>query len=132
MRLKRLSQSGFAVAEYLVLIIIVLLAIMVFRHYFVRSIAGKQKMVGDTFGFGRQYDPSATIECGWSPVINKWYDEKCFEITRQKCNFGSKIDGNRIDNDQDMRVCEDKLVNNCVTDACKYSAGISQVQAPPQ
>lgn len=86
-----MNRRGFSIIEYIFLIIIILSMILVFRNYILRAFNGKYKAVGDSYGFGRQYDPSRTVACGYDDRINPWYDEQCFDNERQKCAVGNDI-----------------------------------------
>ena len=49
--------------EYTALLVIIMLVFLSFQKYVVRGFAGRWKETGDAFGYGRQYDPTKTIEC---------------------------------------------------------------------
>ena len=49
--------------EYALLLVVIMMAFFISQKYIVRGFAGRWKDVGDTFGFGRQYDPKNTTEC---------------------------------------------------------------------
>jgi Flp pilus assembly pilin Flp len=48
--------------EYAILIAILSLALAAMSPYIKRSLSGRWRSTGDTFGYGRQYDPNATNE----------------------------------------------------------------------
>lgn len=54
------NKKGFLSIEYAVLIAIVVAALVGMSVYIKRSLCGKWRQAGDTFGYGRQYDPSTT------------------------------------------------------------------------
>lgn len=113
------NKRGAAIIEYAMLIIMVLLAIMVFRHYFVGSLGGKHKSVGDTFGFGRQYDKDLTVACAWDQDQQVWYDEVCFDNGRQRCAYGKFFNGKVIADLEQKVECEKRIIKSeCVTKAC--------------
>lgn len=66
--------------EYIMVIMMVLGAFVFFQEYIFRGISGKFRGVGDSYGYGRQYDPNRTIECHFdSRFTNSWYDAVCAE-----------------------------------------------------
>lgn len=54
-------KRGTSVLEYAVLAAIVAAALLGMSIYFKRALADKWRWVGDSFGYGRQYDPDVTI-----------------------------------------------------------------------
>ncbi len=77
---KLTHRKAVAALEYVFLILIVLSAFLVFQKYILRGMAGRWRTVGDSFGFGRQYDPKRTKECLFDTVyFHSWYDLKCAE-----------------------------------------------------
>lgn len=101
------NRNAFTIVEYAVLIMFILTAVFVFRTYILRALSGRYKSVGDTYGFGRQYEEGKTVTCGFDDRINAWYDEVCFDNERQKCAPG--------DND-----CELGVLNG----ACKQNSDV--------
>ena len=71
------QRNGSSVLEYSMVIAVVLLALLAFHRYIYRAMAGKWKEAGDTFGYGKQYDPEKTTDCGFSPISNVWYEMNC-------------------------------------------------------
>jgi hypothetical protein len=69
---------AFAVLEYVILITIVCAALFSFRGYIQRGLQGQYRKAGETFGFLRQYNPDATIDCAFDPDLNVWYSQACF------------------------------------------------------
>ena len=57
---KRLCR-GQAAVEYAVLVAIVVAALVAMAVYTKRALSGKWRGVGDTFGYGRQYEPGVTV-----------------------------------------------------------------------
>ena len=81
--LKKRAQSSI---EYMIVIIFVIGAILVFQKYIARAISGRWKTVGDSFGSGRQFDPRRTTECGYdSKYTLQWYDALCYEDRCDMC-----------------------------------------------
>ena len=56
-----LLSRGQAAIEYAVLTAIVVAALIAMSGYTKRALSGKWRLVGDTFGYGRQYEPSVTV-----------------------------------------------------------------------
>lgn len=50
-------KKGFLTIEYAILIAITVAALIGVSVYLKRSLCGKWRDVGDTFGYGRQYEP---------------------------------------------------------------------------
>ena len=55
-----LSSKGQGVIEYTILIAILVAVLVGMASYVQRALAGKWRDVGDTFGYGRQYEPGVT------------------------------------------------------------------------
>ncbi len=53
-------RKGFLALEYAVLIVIVIAALVGISIYLKRALSGRWRTVGDTFGYGRQYEPGVT------------------------------------------------------------------------
>lgn len=68
--------------EYSMLLMLLVFAFLAFQKYLVRGMAGRWKAVGDSFGYGKQYDPETTVECAWSEDKKRWYDPACYEIVK--------------------------------------------------
>lgn len=60
----RPRQLGQASVEQAVLIATVVFALVGMAVYLSRSLAGKWRGVGDTFGHGKQYEPGKTVVSG--------------------------------------------------------------------
>ena len=81
---KIFSKKAVSIIEYVALLTFLMAAVFLAQKYLVRGIAGRWKEVGDTFGYGRQYDPKKTTECVWHEdpydlAFNTWYVPQCFE-----------------------------------------------------
>ncbi len=101
------KNSGFAIIEYSILILLVLGALWVSKDMIGRGIMGHWRGVGDGFSFGRQYDPSRTLDCVFDGELNKWYEQGCFDQQRRSC---AVADFN----------CEKTIINNiCAIEACQ-------------
>lgn len=79
--LRSKRKKGVALIEYTMVIIIVIMALLFLQKFIVRGFAGRWKDVGDTFGYDKQYDPTATIRCAWFEDGNRsrWYEVDCFD-----------------------------------------------------
>ena len=75
----RRKTKGQSLIEYIVLIVLVLGAFLVFQKYITRGFAGRWKVVGESLGQGRIYDPKLTTECVFDPPSGPWYDKACVE-----------------------------------------------------
>jgi hypothetical protein len=82
-----LNKKGMSVVEYAVLFIIIIGAFLVMKNYIQRGMFGSWGQAGQTFAFGRQYDPQKTIECGFDEQSNLWYDQHCFN--NSNCTVGN-------------------------------------------
>jgi len=93
MMIVRNQQKAASTIEYVLLIIIFVSAIFLMQKQIARSFFGRWKDLGDGFGYGEQYDPKTTTECGRyvDPATQgeTWYLQKCYEccfdVTVQKC-----------------------------------------------
>ena len=75
-----IKNRGVSTVEYMLVIAFILAAFAFFQKYIFRGISGKLHGVGDSYGYGRQYDPKRTIECLYdSRFFNVWYDGVCAE-----------------------------------------------------
>lgn len=87
--MKILDKKAFAVIEYVVLFVIIILAIVVMKNYVQNGIFSLWGQSGQSFAFGRQYDPQRTIECSFDQQSGLWYDENCFQsLSNQICPSG--------------------------------------------
>ncbi len=55
-------KRAFSVLEYAVLVAVIVATLIGMAVYFKRALSGKWREVGDSFGFGRQYQPGVTQE----------------------------------------------------------------------
>ena len=56
----RLKKTGNLTIEYAFLIVIIVVALIGMSVYLKRALCGKWREMGDTFGYGRQYEPGLT------------------------------------------------------------------------
>jgi hypothetical protein len=73
---------GASTLEYAILIIIILSVMMVMKESISRSMNGRWKSTGESFGFGRQYDVKKTTECAYAQIsasYGVWYDAQCYQ-----------------------------------------------------
>ena len=85
--MKILNKKAFSVIEYAVLFIIIIGAFLLMRDRIQRAIFGNWGQAGQSFAFGRQYDPQKTIECSFDEQLNLWYDRNCAES--KNCDIGT-------------------------------------------
>jgi len=57
MEVDRGNKRGLSSLEYALLIALVVTVLVAMAFYFQRSLGGKWREAGDSFGFGRQYQP---------------------------------------------------------------------------
>jgi len=56
-------KKAFSLLEYALLIAIVVAALMAMAFYFKRVLSGKwRSFIDERIGYGRQYDPTVTVE----------------------------------------------------------------------
>jgi hypothetical protein len=86
--MKLLNKKAVSILEYVVLFIIIISAFLIMKNYIQRGIYGKWAQAGQSYAFGRQYDAQKTIDCGFDPQSNTWYDYNCFTYfaTTLGCN----------------------------------------------
>ncbi len=75
-----------SIIEYTMLFVVVMATMVVMQKYVLRAVSGRWKTVGDSFGFGRQYDPKKTLECAYYTNGNFWYEVPCAQSNN--CVFG--------------------------------------------
>ena len=96
-------RNGSSIIEYMMIILFLSMAFFVFQHYIIRGFSGRWKMVGDSFGVGKQYDPKpyaagGTLECQYyenrlNPQVNYWVATRCYEgCLRTRNGFGYEPD----------------------------------------
>ena len=99
-------KKGQSIIEFVAVTVFILAALMVFQKYIVRGFSGRWKMVGDSLGQGRIYDPKKTVECATNVFFDgqmpTWYGKDCFEenckddcleVTRDQARCTSCIAG---------------------------------------
>ena len=105
----RLAMTkGFSIIEYCILIIIILSSLLVMQDLIKRAFNGHWKAAGESFGFGRQYSPSKTVECAYSQInadYGAWYDNNCYQGQITHCQTGNL-------------VCEDVAKKSCCQNYC--------------
>ena len=90
MMIRRFNKKAAAVLEYTLLLVVFLSAVAVMNKYIFRGILGRWRSAGDSFGYGRQYDPSKTLECAFDPITSQWYAVGCWEVCIDACAPGNK------------------------------------------
>ncbi len=99
------GKNGRAVIEYALLIIIILAALFWMKGPIVRAFYGRWKATGDSFAFGRQYDPKRTVECAYDTASRLWYDERCFDNGRRACDA--------LTDEVAVALCEANVIRQC-------------------
>lgn len=89
MKIKNLhTTKGFATLEYVILMLILLVAFIVSKDYIVRAYQGRWRAAGASVSHERQFNPYATASCKCETVITDeetkttktiCYDEMCFD-----------------------------------------------------
>jgi len=121
-----LNRKAFSIVEYAALLIIVISAFLIMKTYIQRGIHGNWGKTGQTFAFGRQYDPQNTIECGYDDTANMWYDRNCLvSYTAAACSDGSTCSKAQCGNGQPCGCngdvnCEENIISSgvCKTSSC--------------
>jgi len=77
-------RHGVGTLEYVVVVLTLMAVFMTMAYVLPRVMAGRWKAAADTFGMGRQFDPSKTLECGyfeWPSAGSQgaWYNMECFK-----------------------------------------------------
>ena len=99
------GSGGSAVMEYAVFIIIILMALYFMKTPILRAFHGRWKTAGDSFAFGRQYDPKGTAACTRDTATRRWYDERCFDNRRSVCDTQA--------GDAAIAACERGIILSC-------------------
>lgn len=108
--------KGQALFEYVMLLIFVISAFLIFQKYIVRAMSGRWKSVGDTIGHGLLYDPTETLECATFGYVTEdarfatgdpgvWYNVQCFEANCVDFCYHAPFD---------VAAC-----NNCIANTCR-------------
>ena len=124
------NSKGQAVIEFTVLILFVVFALVIMQKYAARSLAGRWKTVGDSFGSGRQYSYGKTLQCDYDPDFDVWYNVVCYE-EQCDCTSDLAVIGERCDcKDPPCTVCNQAKAywvdkcrhckkHDCKVDACQ-------------
>ena len=56
------SKKGVFSFEYVLIVVLIVLALLALRLYVNRAVCGKLRSSADAFGYGRQYEPGVTVE----------------------------------------------------------------------
>jgi Flp pilus assembly pilin Flp len=105
--MKILNKKAYALLEYAVLFTIIIFAFLIMRSYIQHGISGSWGKAGQSIGFGRQYDPQRTIECGFDEQSNMWYDRNCYAyyVINSQCNGDN--------------ACQQKIITStCLASSC--------------
>ncbi|MDP3142985.1 MAG: hypothetical protein Q8N14_03440 [Candidatus Omnitrophota bacterium] len=55
------DKRGQNFLEYVVLLVVFVLVLLAMQAYIIRALAGNWRSLGDSFGFGKQYEEGVTI-----------------------------------------------------------------------
>lgn len=72
------KRAGLSVLEYIMVMIVVILALIAMRPYIKNALVGQYRKTGEDLGFLRQYDPKDTRVC-IKDEAGVWYSRRCFE-----------------------------------------------------
>lgn len=81
-----MTNKGVAIVEYIVVILVIIAAMLAFRGYVQRAYQGSIARSGETFAYGRQFDPKDTIACAFDDKQNIWYAQACYNHNYAKAN----------------------------------------------
>jgi hypothetical protein len=116
------SNNGANILEYIALILIIVSAYIVMKEVISRGLFSKYKSSGESFAFGRQYDPKTTTVCKEDVVSFNpdgsagetiMYDEDCYHarvsrpVSEGGCNQCMPND------DISCFQCEDRIKRSC-------------------
>ena len=93
--------------RFLLLVIIILTALYWMKPQILRALYGRWKTAGDSFAFGRQYDPKGTSACTrfHDATTDMWYDERCFDSRRGPCDA--------LSDESAAAACEKGVILGC-------------------
>ena len=85
----RTRQRAFGLLEYTALIIIILAGLLAFGPYIQHAMQGQYRKVGEGFGFLRQYNAAASVDCAYDDQNKVWYSQACYnnEMLKARCNY---------------------------------------------
>ncbi len=115
-------RKGYSTVEILVTITVILMVLVGFRGYIQRSLTGRWKSAGDTFGQTKQYDPrgfgvagetGGTLDCFFDQSTQNWINEDCYRANNCDCTF-VRVDGTSLP-EQKVRCVDCKAL--CVDNA---------------
>lgn len=81
------KKNAASIMEYMALIMFFTAALLIFQFYIVRALAGNWKRLGDSLGYGKQYDPrdygkqgdgKGSLNCFWDKGLLLWISARCF------------------------------------------------------
>lgn len=95
-------KNGQATLEGIMVVVFVLTALFIFQKYILRAFSGRWRQTGETFSYGRQFDPEKTIECRFyenaDRSIQIWYEAGCFETHCRDICFEEKMSSDACQN----------------------------------
>ena len=135
------STKAGSILEYIMVLMVVIAALMLMQKYIVRAFAGRWQSTGDSFGYGRQYDPAKTKERAWSAREKIWYDKPCYDAcyenskSRLAACKKEKLCSSRAYDESCRRWCQHGIPSVLCTENCfpkcleKYRAHSEACQA---
>jgi hypothetical protein len=111
MKKNRAGKKAYAFIEYLAMILVIIVALTLFRFYIQHGFQGQMMRSGETFGFGRQFDHSDTLVCKYDDKNNGaigWYSEACY-----KHELAKVVASGVCSTLAERRVCEDLVKMGC-------------------
>ena len=100
------KKKGASTLEYSMMIIAIIACMLVMQKYIFRSMGGRWKNIGDTFGFGRQYDAAKTTECIYDMTVDAWIGLSCLDSCIAACDTSFGVGTNKI--------CERACPGSCI------------------
>jgi hypothetical protein len=80
---KKVFNTGQSMLEYVVLIMLLLGAFLIFQKYITQALSGRWKSIGESMSQGRLYSVDHTTECAYDQVhLNQWYNFTCFKESK--------------------------------------------------
>ena len=111
-----LNNKAISIIEYTLLFVIISGAFVLMKDYIQRGVYSNWGKAGQSFAFGRQYDPQKSVECAFDDESGKWYDHHCYEeaIHRSSCNGNPECERNVITNGTCTKSTCDQLNHGAV------------------
>lgn len=102
------TRKAISTVEYTFLILIVLGVLFAMWPYIKGAMTGKWKSSGESFGYGRRFDPTRSTECSYAQTtatFGMWFDNNCYQHAVTSCAPADI-------------ACENAAKASCKTQAC--------------